>query len=101
MKTQQEITVEELKLISKIAKRFVDQTRFSDAPSGSPSKKVPFDFMGLTMDIERTHEINPLDLQGLFLAKQSDFFHDIGGIYRNFNRETLQLDNCFLPRYSI
>ena len=92
MKTQQEITVEELKLISKIAKRFVDQTRFSDAP---------IDFMGLTMDIECTHEINPLDLQGLFLAKQSDFFHDIGGIYRNFNRETLQLDNCFLPRYSI
>lgn len=41
---------------------------------------------------------NPLDLAALLSFKPQDFTHDVIGISLNINRETGQLQNCFLPR---
>jgi hypothetical protein len=44
---------------------------------------------------------NPLYLRELLNAPPFDFAHDIYGIRRHLNRETGQLANCFVPRYSV
>ena len=79
--------VNELKTIGKIAKRACLELGVQN-------------HMSLVMDIEYTHKINPLRLNELLEADTSNFAHDISGIHKNFNRETLILENCFIPRYS-
>lgn len=54
----------------------------------------------ILMDIEFVNEVCPLDLPGLLNAGPGDFSHDIGGIYKHFNRATKQLEDCFVPRYA-
>lgn len=54
--------------------------------------------LDMMMDLEYTHDVIPLDLEQLMAFGDGDFGHDIAGIYNNFNRETKQMDNCFLPR---
>ena len=78
---------ENFKTISSIANRAVQELGFKDRIS-------------LIMDIEYTHDINPLKLNELLNAENGNFAHDICGIDRNFNRQTKTLDNCFLPRFS-
>ena len=82
----------ELKTIAAISRR---------AKSVFDNAGVPFDHLSTTMDIEKVHEICPLNLDALLDADQGNFGHDITGIYNHFNRETGQLENCFVPRYSI
>lgn len=64
-------------------------------------KTINCDKLGLLMDVTTTH-LNgcPLDLDGLLISENFDFFHDIVGIARNIDRKTGQLKNCFLPRYA-
>ena len=52
------------------------------------------------MDLTACH-LNgcPLDLPGLYVARDFDFAHDINGIARNLDRKTGKLRNSFLPRY--
>lgn len=57
--------------------------------------------MGLTMDLIACHNgACPLDLAALAKAADGDFFHDVAGIHRHFDRETGLLNDCFLPRYA-
>jgi len=58
------------------------------------------DRLDLLMDLQVVHNTCPLDLAGLVNAKNTDFLHDVYGIINNLNRETGQLENCFLPRFS-
>ena len=59
------------------------------------------DVMSLRMDIEACHSNgNNLRLELLADAETHDFMHDVWGIMRNINRQTGELENCFLPRYS-
>lgn len=53
------------------------------------------------MDVLATH-LNgcPLDLERLSAADDFNFAHDVFGIYRHLNRETGQLEDCFLPRFA-
>ena len=53
------------------------------------------------MDIEYTHEAEPLDLDVFYNFDAGNFAHDVIGIYVNFNRDTRKLDNCFLPRCAL
>ena len=62
---------------------------------GQPQQKID-----VMMDIENTHKIIPLKLVQLTFAPETDFVHDMVGIYNNFNRRTKQMDNCFSPRYA-
>jgi len=52
------------------------------------------------MDISATHAICPLRLSDLLEANDFNFKHDVFGIRRHLNRETGELEDCFLPRYS-
>lgn len=62
---------------------------------GAPAHRI----MNLTMDLTATHlNGTPLDLPGLLAADPYTFLHDIGGICQHINRETGQLEDCFLPR---
>jgi hypothetical protein len=55
----------------------------------------------LNMDITATHANGcPLKLRELAGAPKLDFAHDVCGIQRHINRETGQLENCFVPRYA-
>lgn len=56
--------------------------------------------LSMTMDLQFTHELFNLRLEELLNADDFNFAHDIIGIHNNFNRVTLEMDNCFLPRYS-
>lgn len=56
--------------------------------------------MDLEMDICAAHENCPLKLEELLAADNFNFLHDIYGIINNLNRETGELENCFLPRYA-
>ena len=57
--------------------------------------------MDFHMDITACHANGcPLKLSELASAPQFDFAHDVFGIRRHINRETGQLEDCFLPRYS-
>lgn len=59
-----------------------------------------FDKMSLIMDLQNTHDEFNLRLTDLLNADSSNFLHDIAGIQNNFNRQTMEMENCFLPRYS-
>jgi len=57
--------------------------------------------INVLMDLDNTHDIIPLDLPRLLTAPTPDFVHDMAGIYRHFNRQTMEMDGCFLPRYAL
>lgn len=59
-----------------------------------------FDGLSLSMDLSYTHEIFNLDLKRLLEADNFNFVHDIVGIQNNLNRQTKQMENCFVPRFS-
>jgi hypothetical protein len=65
--------------------------------------EIGFDYSlnNIQMDITATHANgNPLKLNEFLNADDENFAHDIFGIRRHLNRNTGQLENCFLPRYS-
>lgn len=56
----------------------------------------------LSMDLTACHANGcPLDLDGLLNADKGDFLHDVTGIMAHINRQTGQLEDCFLPRYAL
>lgn len=77
-------------LIHKIADRAVDMAR---------KHGVNYDKLTACMDIAGCH-LNgcELDLNKTLAAPDADFAHDAFGIRRHINRETAQIEDCFLPR---
>lgn len=61
---------------------------------------VSNDYISTLMDIECVHESIPLRLQELLVADLGNFGHDVGGIARFLNRETRELEHCFIPRFA-
>ena len=55
--------------------------------------------LDILMDLSAVHEKTPLDLYRLYSADPANFAHDLGGIRRHLNRETLELEDCFVPRF--
>ncbi len=80
---------EQFNLISNIAKRALPMMR-------EHIKKISH--LDIIMDIDYTNKVIPLDLQKFLYFDNFNFMHDITGIYVNFNRETLEMENCFRPR---
>ena len=59
------------------------------------------DRISLGMDITAAHlNGNPLRLKELLAANDFDFFHDLYGIREHLDRDTGELKDCFVPRYS-
>jgi putative hemolysin len=82
-------TKEETDLIRKIATRAM-----------ACNLARPGDRLNLEMDIAAAHIVTPMKLAELLAAKAEDFCHDIGGIRAYINRETGELQHCFLPRFA-
>jgi len=59
------------------------------------------DETSLSMDLTATHlNGTPLDFNKLLSFDDFSFGHDVYGISSNLDRNTGELDNCFLPRCS-
>ena len=87
------VSRDEAKVISAIAARAVSMAAAHGAPK--------YAFMDAEMDITAVHANGrPLRLQDLALADDFNYAHDVFGIRRHLNRETGELENCFLPRFS-
>jgi hypothetical protein len=85
-------TREESLVIDEIIRRF--QNLAPNSPAAS-------DKAGLMMDIEACHCNGcPLRLDELLQSNNFDFLHDVAGIYRNLDRLTGKLQDCFLPRFA-
>ena len=59
-----------------------------------------FDRISLIMDLECVNQEFNLRLSDLLNADKFNFAHDICGIQNNLNRNTKQLENLFVPRFS-
>lgn len=88
-----EITKDDIDLMGRIADRGLKL--FGDLVGDGISK------IDLVMDLEYANEDIPLDFEKLLGFDDGNFAHDIIGIYKNFNRETLRMDNFFLPRCAV
>ena len=85
-------TKEELESIVRIAERakIVADNHGYDVP-----------YREFLMDLIACHANGcPLALEELLNAGAFDFSHDVWGIRQHINRETGQLEHCFIPRYA-
>ena len=83
---------EEMDIESKIADRAIAKAR---------EFGIQYDKMTAVMDIDACHcNGNPLRLQELLCADDTDFGHDVFGIRKYLDRQTGKLTQCFVPRYS-
>lgn len=60
-----------------------------------------FNRISLIMDLDCVSARFTLRLCDLLNASDFDFTHDILGIQKNLNRETLDFENHFMPRFAI
>lgn len=59
------------------------------------------DVVSLQMDIVATHNhIQPLRLEEWLNSDDFNFLHDVAGIMNHLNRETVELERCWYPRFS-
>lgn len=79
---------EDMRTIGEIADRAL-QLPWADLPTK----------LDILMDLTTVHEKTPLDLHRLATADLANFSHDIGGIRRHLNRETMELEDNFTPRF--
>ena len=86
------VSKKEYEIIVKIAHRF------QSIMEGM--QLVPPEFQDILMDLSAVQNKNPLKLQELLNADGPNFTHDVGGIRKNLNRTTGELENCFVPRFS-
>lgn len=80
---------ETVKKISEIAKR---------ANALATSYDIDYPVLVAFMDLDNANKHIPLDLDKLMQFNEQNFGHDIFGIRRHLNRDTKELENCFLPR---
>lgn len=62
---------------------------------------VDFDRMSAFMDLGFVDKNIGLRLEDFLKSDDLNFLHDFYGIQKNFNRETKEMDNFFLPRFAI
>lgn len=82
-----ETTKKDLSIIEKIVKRYIDIHKKNDA-------------IDVKMAVCCVHYNTPLKLQKLLDTDYYNFFHDLNGIHSCLNRETGELTNYFLPRFT-
>lgn len=61
--------------------------------------KIKYPRQDMAMDLTACHANGcPMDFAKLLAADDFNFAHDLFGIRRHLNRETGELEHCFLPR---
>lgn len=59
------------------------------------------DLLSMEMDLTVVHACcGGLRLEDLLCADAHNLIHDVSGINRHLNRETFELENCFVPRFA-
>jgi len=59
------------------------------------------DRMTINMDLTAVHcNCGGLRLDDMFKTDKFNLMHDVYGIAENLNRQTIELENCFSPRFS-
>ena len=58
----------------------------------------PVDLMTLNMDVSAAHINEPLNLERLKGFDDFNLLHDVYGIMQHVDRNTGELQNCFVPR---
>src|SRR5688572_27000674 len=82
----------EMDLMSQIVDRARPMLEEINGPNWYPTHEI-------LMDLDACNSNGcPIDLERLLAFDSRDFFHDVLGIRRHINRETGQLENCFMPR---
>ena len=56
------------------------------------------DVLSLRMDLAAVNAVIPLDFAKLANFDNPNLLHDVGGIIKHMNRETGDLEDCFIPR---
>lgn len=82
---------EQIRTIAKIAAR---------ACTLAAAHGVKYEHIDAMMDVEAAHAVCALDLDALLAADDGNFRHDVFGIRRHLNRQTKQIEDCFLPRFA-
>lgn len=86
------VSKEDQKIISQIVQRTLEM---------AAKYNIDYDRITAEMDITACHASGcPLDLAALLKADDYNFAHDVFGIRKDLNRDTGELINCFLPRFS-
>ena len=91
------ISQRETTVCAAIAQRLFNLLRLENPPSDIYEGSTVVDVL---MDLEYVNDVCRLDFDKLLAFDDSDFLHDLRGIYLHFNRETKKLENCFDPRCS-
>lgn len=87
-----DVTKDDARIIGQVVKRAVKVL----AQQG-----VTADVLSMHMDITACHASGcKLKLAELLAADDFNFGHDVFGISRHINRETGQLEDCFVPRFA-
>lgn len=92
-KELKKLTEKEYRQISAIAGRAISIIERSTG--------TKIDHVDLQMDLEFCHQHTPLDFLKMLDADDFDLVHDVLGIRQHLNRETGELENCFVPRMAI
>lgn len=92
-----EIDGDDVRKIHRIAMRAAKELSEVDAVHRNDPT---FDILSCEMDLTVVHATVGLRLDDLIEAEPFNFWHDISGIERHLNRDTGELENCFLPRYA-
>lgn len=88
-------TAEDFELIAKIADRVQQlEALHRDREDRRDLMSIVMDFCALQ------NSSTPVDLQRLLEADDGNFAHDAFGIARHLDRDTGELTDCFLPRFT-
>lgn len=75
--------------------------KFANKIARRAAYELGADYTQIEMDVVACHMNGcPLDLKRLLAAEDGEFAHDILGIRRHIDRDTGELRNCFVPRFS-
>ena len=58
-------------------------------------------WMQLLMDVQAVTLHVRIDFAAWLAADDADFAHDVGGIQNHINRDTGELEDCFVPRFAV
>ena len=92
MRISFQCSIDEMRQICQIAERAWQVTVFRDVYRSRAE---------MMMDLQATNANGcPMDFAALLAGDDSNFAHDIAGIYRHLDRETGKLGGCFSPRFA-
>lgn len=88
-------------LINRAALTKADEAAIDKIVGRALSLKISPSRLTTQMDLTAVHcNCGGLRLTELLEAEKSDFIHDIAGITRHLDRDTITLTDCFVPRFA-